>query len=141
MLYTLGTLMNSGAIFFPSLLAQQTFDQPPITAADFLLYIVIYVVFAFFLQQILAKLSFEKPWFAWVPFLNTYATFKVGDEPNAVLWTVLTIVPCINIVAVVMQIIAWTRICRKLGKSPWLLLLCLIPLLGVFVFLGYLAYG
>ncbi|PSB15493.1 hypothetical protein C7B61_16310 [filamentous cyanobacterium CCP1] len=139
--YTVGTLLNSGAIVFPSLLAQQTFDQPQITAADFLLYIVIYVVVSFFVQQILARCNFEKPWFAWIPFLSTYGIFKAGDEPNAVLWTVLTIVPCANIVAVVMQIIAWTRICRKLGKSPWLLLLWLIPLLGMFVFLGYLAYG
>ncbi|WP_416665820.1 DUF5684 domain-containing protein [Egbenema bharatensis] len=127
-------------MLLPFVLAQQT-AQPEITAADILLYIVIYVVFAFLLQRILTKLNFANPWYAWIPFLNAYAIFKAGDEPNAVLWTILSIIPCINIVAVIMQIIAWTRICRKLGKSPWLLLLWLIPLLGAFGFLGYLAYG
>ncbi len=140
MLYTLGSLFTATPELFPSLLAQTYGGESQIGAGQIIFYIVAYVIAAFFCQKIFAKCGVENPWFAWIPILGTYAAFKAGDEPNAVLWTVLSFIPCVNIVAAVMMVIAWTRICRKVGKSPWLLLICLIPL-GAFVFLGYLAFG
>jgi hypothetical protein len=99
-----------------------------------------YLIFAFFAWKIFQRLDIENAWYAWIPILGTYITFVAGDEEKPVLWTVLSFVPCINIIAAIKLIIAWVKICQKLEKSPWLLLLCLIPCAAIFVF-GYLAFG
>jgi len=46
----------------------------------------------------------------------------------------------VNFIAAIKWIIAWVKIVQKLGKSPWLLLLTLIPLAGFIVF-GDIAFG
>ncbi|CCQ52822.1 FIG00557312: hypothetical protein [Crocosphaera watsonii WH 8502] len=43
-----------------------------------------------------------------------------------------------NIAAIIKLIIAWVNICKKINKSPWLLLL--MPCFSVLI-LGYFAYG
>lgn len=92
------------------------------------LYILIaYLIGAFLCWKIFEKLKIENAWFAWIPILGTYITFVAGDDESPILWIILSLIPGINIVAAVKLIIAWVRICKKLGQSPWLLLICLVP--------------
>lgn len=133
-------MLNSVAGLLPNLLAQTSYSEPQFGAGQIIIFILIYLISAFFCQKIFEKCGLENAWFAWVPILNTYASFKAGNQDNPVLWTILSLVPCVNIAAAVMLVISWVRICNKLGKSPWLLLFCLLPL-GVFGVLGYLAFG
>ncbi|MGD1713795.1 DUF5684 domain-containing protein [Dapis sp. BLCC M172] len=97
-----------------------------------------YLIMAFFCYKIYQKLNVENAWFAWIPILGTYINFKAADEENPVLWTILSCIPCINIIASIKLIMAWVRIFKKLEKSPWLLLICIIPCAVLFVF-GYVA--
>ncbi|HEY9645592.1 MAG TPA: DUF5684 domain-containing protein [Chroococcidiopsis sp.] len=146
MSYAIAPFMNLELGLLPILLAQ---DSAPIdgaaaagiNAGSLVLNLILYVVIAFFWQKIFTKVGVERPWFAWIPILNVYAAFQAGDEENPVLWTVLMLVPCVNIAAVVKLIIAWVNVAKKLGKSPWLLLLLLVPILGSIGVFGYFAFG
>ncbi|MET0113644.1 MULTISPECIES: hypothetical protein [Limnospira] len=64
-----------------------------------------------------------------------------GDEDNPILWTILMFIPCVNIIAIIWFIKAWIRICKKLEKTPWLILLWIVPVVGTLVFYSYLAFG
>ena len=97
-----------------------------------------YLIMAFFCYKIYQKLNVENAWFAWIPILGIYINFKAADEENPVLWTILACIPCVNIIASIKLIMAWVRIFKKLEKSPWLLLICIIPCAVFFVF-GYVA--
>jgi hypothetical protein len=99
-----------------------------------------YLFFAFCLYTICNKLNVENGWFAWIPVLNVYVSFKAGDEPSPVLWTILMLIPLVNFVAIFIYIKAWINITKKLGKSPWILLLTIIPVINLAV-MGYLAFG
>lgn len=133
--------MHSTLSLLPILLAQTSGGDGSLGPGFYFLFLVFYVFAAFTCQKIFEKCGVENAWFAWIPILGTYANFQAGDEENPVLWTILSLVPCVNIAAVVKLVIAWVKICQKLGKSPWLLLLVLIPTLGSFILLGYLAFG
>lgn len=125
------------------LLAQETFSyssSSELSPGQIVLILIVYLISAFFCQKIFEKCNVPNPWFAWIPVLGTYAAFQAGDEENPILWTILSLIPCINIVAAIKLIIAWVKICQKLGKSPWLLLVALIPF-GAILLLGYLAFG
>jgi hypothetical protein len=98
------------------------------------------VAIAFCQWKIFQKLGVENAWFAWIPILNYYVTYKAGDVDNPVLWTVLSFVPCVNLVSAVFLIIAWVKVCKKLNKTPWILLLCLTGIGAPFVF-AYLAFA
>jgi len=143
MTYTVDSFMHLTTTLLPTFLAQsfstQTEADPAQTGASFLFVLVAYLFSAFCCWKIFQKCGVENAWFAWVPILGTYACFQAGDEENPLLWTILSIVPCVNIIAAVKLIMAWIKICGKIGKSPWLLLVCLIPL-GAFFVLGYFAF-
>lgn len=131
------SILNSD---LPIVLAQEAVQQPEVSGAQIAGSIIGYLIIAFFCWKIFEKLNIDNAWFAWIPILGTYITFVAADEENPILWTVLALIPCVNIVAAIKLILAWIRICGKLNKSPWLLLLCLIPC-GAFVCFGYLAFG
>ncbi|WP_107667824.1 DUF5684 domain-containing protein [Cyanothece sp. BG0011] len=122
----------------PLILAQSSSGSDGSSALSSLISIIVYLASSFFCWKIYEKCGVENAWFAWIPILGTYANFQAGDEENPLLWTILACIPCINIIAIVKLIIAWVVICRKLEKSPWLLLL--MPCFSVLI-LGYLAYG
>ncbi len=122
----------------PLILAQSSSGSDGSSALSSIISIIIYFVAAFFCFKIYEKCGVENPWFAFIPILANYANFQAGDEENPLLWTILACIPCVNIVAVVKLIISWVNICKKINKSPWLLLL--IPCFSVLI-LGYFAYG
>ncbi|GAB4381034.1 MAG: hypothetical protein Kow00121_38580 [Elainellaceae cyanobacterium] len=133
-------LAYSASGFIPVLAQEPTYGGGEFGVGQVILILLLYIYSAFMCQKIFERCGVKNAWFAWIPILGTYANFKAGDEQQPVLWTILSLVPCVNIVAVVMLILAWTRICRKVGKSPWLLLLFLVPYIGSMILLGYLAF-
>ncbi|MDJ0660674.1 MAG: DUF5684 domain-containing protein [Crocosphaera sp.] len=115
-------------------------DVAAIQAISNLISFISYLIGAFLCWKVYEKCRVENAWFAWIPILGLYVNFQAGDEEQPLLWTILMFIPCINIVSIIKLIIAWVRIFQKLGKSPWLLLLSIIPCVW-FILLGYLAFG
>ncbi|NEO56543.1 MAG: hypothetical protein F6K54_27775 [Okeania sp. SIO3B5] len=137
------SVVNSAVGMMSStLLAQQgrsqTINESSFLFLSFLIFSG-YLIMGFLYYKIYQKLNVENSWFAWIPILGTYITFKAADEQEPLLWTILSFIPCISIIASIKLIIAWVRIFNKLNKSPWLLLICIIPLAAFFVF-GYVAF-
>jgi hypothetical protein len=92
-----------------------------------LIQIAVYVFIAYCTQTFLAKLNYERPWLAWIPIANTYAILEAGEQEQPLVWTLLTIIPCIGLISLIKIIPAYITICRRLGKSPailWTFLLC-----------------
>lgn len=128
-------------MMLPILLAQEATTQAPeVDPSTSVGGLVFHLILSFFCYKIYQKLNVENAWFAWIPILGTYINFKAADEENPVLWTILACIPCINIIAGIKLIMAWVRIFKKLEKSPWLLLICLIPCLGALFVFGYAAF-
>ncbi|MBS0015049.1 MAG: hypothetical protein KFF72_01540 [Arthrospira sp. SH-MAG29] len=133
----------------PVLLAQQNtvpqldipYDTVEPNPGMFIGYLIGYLVFSFLSWKIYQRCRVDNAWFAWIPILGTYINFVAGDEDNPILWTILMFIPCVNIIAVIWLIKAWIRICKKLEKSPWLILLCILPFVGSLIFYSYLAFG
>lgn len=84
--------------------------------------VISYVVHALFLGMIFKKAG-EEQWKAWVPFLNVWKTFELGDQKG---WlSLLYLIPFVNIIAVVIQYIAMYKIGLKLQKEGWFILLAI----------------
>ncbi len=95
--------------------------------------LVVYAFFCFCLLKIAEKAHAEPGWWAWVPILQVLLLLKVADKP--LWWIILFFVP---IVSIVIAIMVWVAVCRKLNKSPMLVIgLVLLPI----VFLPYLAFS
>jgi hypothetical protein len=113
----------------PILLAQSS--EPELSPAQSLLVtiiqIAIYVFISYCTQKYLAKLSYERPWLAWIPIANLYAILEAGEQEQPLVWTILACIPCIGLISLIKIIPAYITICRRLGKSPailWTFLLC-----------------
>jgi hypothetical protein len=84
-----------------------------------------YLFYAFCQYKIATKLGDPNAWYAFVPILNLVQVFQLGGES---LWyVVLMIVPCLNLWALIMMIIAWKNIAENLGKEPVLGILAGLP--------------
>lgn len=97
-----------------------------------------YIFTSYCLQKIFEKLEQENAWFAWIPILQTWMMFKAGDKSPW--WIIGLIIPFVNIVALVILIMAFVNIVKKLGKNPWLILLMIIPIVN-FVILYNFAFS
>ena len=102
-------------------------------------FVVVYVFTAFCGQKILTTLNYENPVFAWIPIANLYAYLQAGEQENPLVWTIVSLIPCVGLIALIKIIPGWITICNKLGKTPWILLAFLVPCLGPFIVFGYLA--
>jgi hypothetical protein len=80
----------------------------------FVALIISYVITAFFLGKIFKKAGVES-WVAWVPFYNIWKALELGGQQG--FWSILIILPFVNIVAAIFMIIAFYNIGLKLGKS------------------------
>jgi hypothetical protein len=99
------------------------------------LFVGFYAYISYSLQVIGQKLNVDNAWLAWIPIGNIYVMCKAANRP--IWWIFLTFVPLVNLV---IGLIIWVDIAKKLGKSPWLLLLFLVPLLNL-ALVGYFAFG
>lgn len=73
-----------------------------------------YAVTSFLMGRIFKK-SGEKSWKAWVPVYNNWVLLELGDQKGY--WSILLLIPIINIVAIVFMYIAYYNIGLKLGKD------------------------
>lgn len=81
-----------------------------------------YVIVSFLLGKIFKKAGLPA-WIAWVPFYNTWKMLEIGGQQGY--WSILTLVPVVNIVAAVFVIIAMYNIGLKLGKEGVFVLLAI----------------
>uniref|UniRef100_UPI00117780B6 DUF5684 domain-containing protein n=1 Tax=Calothrix rhizosoleniae TaxID=888997 RepID=UPI00117780B6 len=98
----------------------------------------IYVFTSYCLYNIFQKLGEPNAWFAWVPLLQNWLTYKAGDQSPW--WTIALLIPFLNLIAAIVLIVAFVNIVKKLGKNPWLILLMIIPIVN-FVVLYHFAFG
>lgn len=96
--------------------------------------IISYVISAILLGRIFKKAGVES-WKAWVPIYNTWVMLQIGGQQG--FWSILLLIPIVNIVAIVFMYIAMYQIGLKLGKSgAFVLLAIFLPL----VWLIWLAF-
>ena len=97
-----------------------------------------YVYGGLALSKIAEKLNHPKPWFAWIPILNTVLILQLADlSPWLIL---LALIPGINAIALlILTVIAMMKICEKRGMDKNLGLIALIPG-AFFVLIGILAW-
>jgi hypothetical protein len=115
-----------------------------------LLFVVYYVLSAFFMMKIFDKAGVQGKWRAWVPVYNSMIMGKLGDlSPWVVLGAaiaggVLGQIPYIGwlfylLSYAVMITYSW-RVGLKAGKEWYLLLLFIVPGLGTLIWLGIIAF-
>lgn len=93
--------------------------------------IISYIFGSFCLWKIFEKLGESNAWFAWIPILSQWKTYQAGGQSPW--WVIGLFIPIVNIVAIVLLIMAFVKIVKRLGKNPWLILLMLIPLANFWV--------
>lgn len=97
--------------------------------------IVAYIFTSFCLMKIADKLSIPNSWLAWVPIAQIWVMVRAAGKPGW--WLILFFIPFINFV---IGLIVLFTIPTSLNKSSLYGLLIFIPILGVFLYFGLLAF-
>jgi uncharacterized membrane protein YhaH (DUF805 family) len=87
----------------------------------------LYVYQAICFQRIARGRGLPHTWFSWVPILNVYLVCRIAGKRYV--YTVLCFVP---IVQIVMYFIICFKVARACGRSRWMGLLLIIPVVGLF---------
>ena len=106
----------------------------------FLIQIIIYCFVSYCTQTFLKKLGYEKAWYAWIPIVSTYAILEAGEQEDPLVWTLVSLIPFIGLIALIKIIPAYIRICERLGKPPAILWTFLLCGLGAFIVPFVLAF-
>jgi len=94
-----------------------------------------YIYLAIVLMKIAKKTNTPNNWFAWIPFLNLYLMVKIAKKPGW--WFILMLIPFVNII---IGIIIWMAIAKRLGHPEWLGILVIVPIANIII-PGYLAFA
>ena len=97
--------------------------------------LVVYIFTSFCLMKIADKLEIPNSWLAWIPIAQIWVMVRAAGKPGW--WLILFFVPLVNFV---IGLIVLFTIPTSLGKSSLYGLLPFIPLLGVFLYFGLLAF-
>lgn len=97
--------------------------------------VVLYLFFAFCLYKIATKLNVPAAWTAFIPLAQLWAF--VGSAGKPWWWIFLLFIP---FVGALIGIYLWMCISENLGRSKWLGLLILVPIVNL-VFIGILAFS
>lgn len=100
-----------------------------------ILLLAIYIYYAICLIKLANKTNTPNAWLAWIPIANVYLTIKIAGKESW--WFVLFFVPLVNIV---ISVLVWMEISKKLGKPDWLGILIIVPIANI-VLPGYLAFS
>lgn len=76
--------------------------------------LIIYLVVAISLGKIFKKVGI-KSWKAWVPIYNLWTLLELGGQKGY--WSLLALIPGINLITAIFMIIAMYHIGKKFGKS------------------------
>lgn len=96
----------------------------------FIVLIAVYVYSAYCLMRIAQNDGQEYPWFAWIPILNIWLICQLSEKDPTVLWFILCLVPCVNIVVMILLFMA---IAEKLGFESWWGILMIVPIVNFYV--------
>ena len=97
--------------------------------------LVIYVFTSFCMMKIADKLSIPNSWLAWIPIAQAWVMVRAAGKPGW--WLILLFIPLVNIVIAFIILFAMPV---NLGKSSLYGLLTFIPILGIFLYFGLLAF-
>lgn len=96
---------------------------------------VFYIYFALCFQMMAKKTGTPNAWLAWIPVANFVLTLQIAQKP--IWWILLFFIPFVNIVVIIMMYMA---IAKRLGKPEWVGALMIVPVVQLFV-PGYLAFS
>ena len=97
--------------------------------------LVVYVFTSFCLMKIADKLSIPNSWLAWIPIAQAWVMVRAAGKPGW--WLILLFIPLVNIVIALIILFAMPV---NLGKSSLYGLLPFVPVLGIFLYFGLLAF-
>lgn len=125
--------------------SQYTYEYPHQPGTDaavvagimtFLLFfsLVSYAIVAFLVSRIFKKADVPE-WAAWVPVYNNWKLLELGNQQG--FWAVLSLIPFVNIVALIFTYLAMYQIGLKLQKAGWFVLVAIfLPLIWL-IWLGF----
>lgn len=88
----------------------------------------IYLFMAFSLMKIAEKTGTPNGWFGFIPILNFWLMVQIAQRD--VVWFILCLIPCVNIV---IMIILWMDIAAIRGFENWWGILMIIPIFNFYV--------
>ncbi len=94
-----------------------------------------YVFTSFCLMKIADKLDIPNSWLSWVPIAQIWVMVRAAGKPSW--WLILFFIPLVNFV---ISLIVLFSIPTSLNKSSLYGLLLFVPILGVFLYFGLLAF-
>ena len=100
-----------------------------------IVWLAIYVYYAFAFMTIANKTGTENAWMAWVPILNLWLMVQIAEKEAW--WIILFFIPVLNLVAAIVVTMA---IAERVDKPSWWGILIIVPVVNVIV-PGYLAWG
>lgn len=103
---------------------------------SFLIFIVVYVYFAYTLMVIANKVGEKNSWLAWIPIANIFLMLKVARL--SYWWILGFFVPILNFILLIWIFMGMSA---RRGFNKWMGLLVLIPFIGPFIINGLLAWG
>jgi len=98
--------------------------------------VIAYLFTSFCLMKIADKLSIPNSWLAWVPIAQTWVMVRAAGKPGW--WLILLFIPLVNIVIALIILFAMPT---NLGKSSLYGLLTFVPIVGIFLYFGLLAFN
>ncbi|BBC25455.1 DUF5684 domain-containing protein [Pseudanabaena sp. ABRG5-3] len=97
--------------------------------------LVAYLFTSFCLMKIADKLDIPNSWLSWVPIAQIWVMVRAAGKPGW--WLILFFIPLVNFV---IGLIVFFSIPTSLNKSSLYGLLIFVPILGVFLYFGLLAF-
>ncbi|MFN4788738.1 MAG: DUF5684 domain-containing protein [Pseudanabaena sp.] len=86
-------------------------------------------------MKIADKLDISNSWLSWVPIAQIWVMVRAAGKPGW--WLILFFIPFVNLV---ISLIVLFGIPTSLNKSALYGLLIFVPILGVFLYFGLLAF-
>ncbi len=99
-----------------------------LTFVYILLILATFLFMGFCLMKIADKTGTPNGWFGFIPFLNFWLIVQIAQRD--VLWFILMLIPCVNIVIL---IILFMDIAAILGFENWWGILMIIPIFNFYV--------
>lgn len=97
--------------------------------SDLIIPLVIYTLYTLPLFIIAVKSEHSLAWLAFVPLANLWLMCDMADKELA--WILLLIIPVIG--PVIFYAMIWMALAENTHKPPWVGLLTLLPVVGIFV--------
>lgn len=98
----------------------------------FIIYLIVlvavYCFTAYCLQNIAKNTGTPNDIWAWIPILNFYLLVQIVQKD--ILWFILLLIPCVNIVAMIIIFMDLAEVC---GRERWYGLLLFVPILNFYI--------